>query len=247
MSDERHTAAAGAALDDAPAAPRQGAHPVRGALGRLFARVVPPEGLPLPAALREPPPEGPSTSTPAPSAGARDRARAEAPSAFQPRIRNGSGAAAHEGPDALDGLARALDGVLHPAIRAFYGSYWSADVEVRFDPDRAWPEAPVPLAGQALTLLQVWDRKDAETLVRNQIGHVFQARNRARRWFRRARPVPQTLFVGVLPPMGPECDLLVTVDNESGFVWLEDAARGPAVRLAADLAAFLDALVAPGP
>lgn len=146
---------------------------------------------------------------------------------------------------ALARLAAALETPLHPDLLAFYGSHAGADLLVRLDPDRHWPldDRSPPLTAMNLTLLQLQDAAAAERLLENQLGHVFQSRQRAAGWFGRARPGADTLFLGFFETTRPAEELMLTIDNTTGYVLAEDPATGPVARLAERLATLLDALV----
>ncbi len=126
-----------------------------------------------------------------------------------------------EGPD-YRGWERALEQSLHPAVRAFFGSYYSEHLAAR-------------TAAGSLTLIQVWNDADFDRLVENQLGHAL-AKRRAR--------LPLTVFVACTD----EDDLILSVDNASGAVVLERPGHPPQRQIAADLASFIDELApSPGP
>jgi SecY interacting protein Syd len=115
------------------------------------------------------------------------------------------------------GLERALETVIHPDIKTYYGRYWSGGLEAE--------------AGDGhVSLLFLWNPQDADRLVENLIGHAL-AKQRAR--------APFTVFFACTEP---ESDLFLAIDNASGAVVLEEPGRKPLRTVAADLASFLESL-----
>jgi len=119
-------------------------------------------------------------------------------------------------PGDLGGLARALDQCLHPDIVAFYASYWSGSVAVRAS------------EGEAL-LIQIWSEDDFERLQANLIGHAL-AKSRA--------GLDLTAFIACTD----EGELMLSVDNASGAVVLENPGEAPVRTVADSLAGFIDTL-----
>lgn len=115
------------------------------------------------------------------------------------------------------GLERALEYPIHPAVKAYYGRYWSGGLEAEA------PEGHV-------SLLLLWSAEDADRLVENLIGHAL-AKSRARS--------PFTVFFACTEP---DSDLFLSVDNDTGRVLLEAPGRKPLRTVADSLAEFLDAL-----
>lgn len=119
--------------------------------------------------------------------------------------------------DMFDRLAHALEATLHPDIIAFYTRYWS-------DPITAETEQ-----GQ-LSLLQVWNPADMERLRGNLIGHAMD---------KQRRRLPLTLFLAVALPND---ELIISLDNHDGSIWLEAPGKAPHYKLAEGLAEFIDRL-----
>jgi len=111
------------------------------------------------------------------------------------------------------GLERALETRIHPDIKRYYGSFWCDSVEARAEEGR-------------LTLIQVWSERDFERLIANLIGHAL-AKRRAR--------LPLTLFVACTD----EGDFMLSVDNASGAVVLEEPGHAPVREVAANLVELL--------
>ena len=114
------------------------------------------------------------------------------------------------------GLERALDVTIHPDIKSFYGSFWAGTLELAAEEG-------------GLTLIQVWNHDDFERLVENIIGHAM-AKQRARS--------PLTVFIAV----ADEGEFMLSVDNESGSVVLEEPGSPPTREVSPSLAEFLNRL-----
>jgi SecY interacting protein Syd len=116
----------------------------------------------------------------------------------------------------FNGLENALDVEIHPAIKSFYGSYWGSAMELQ-----------APDGG--VSLIQVWNDDDFDRLVENILGHAM-AKQRIR--------APLTIFIACTD----EGELMLSVDNETGRVVLEEPG-GPTIReVSPSLAEFLDGL-----
>jgi SecY interacting protein Syd len=119
---------------------------------------------------------------------------------------------------ALDwsGLETALETPVHPALKAYYGRFWSGHLPARH-------------AEGGLDLIQLWNPADFERLVENLLGHAL-ARRRAR--------LPLTLFFACTE----DPELILCLRNDDGGVVLERPARPSGRTLAPDLATFLEQL-----
>ena len=120
-------------------------------------------------------------------------------------------------------LERALDTVVHPDIKAYYGAYWSAGLEAE-------------AVDGHVSLLFLWNREDVARLNENLLGHAFARGARANR----RSGYPLSLFFACTEP---DSDLFLSVNNDTGVVVLERPGRGPVREVAADLTAFLQTLV----
>ena len=116
----------------------------------------------------------------------------------------------------FSGVESALELTLHPDIKAFYGSYWSETIR-----------ADSPNGG--LDLIQVWNRQDFDRLLENIIGHVI-AKRRARHAI--------TVFVA---PTDEE-EYFLSIDNQTGEVYLESPGLAPVRTLATSVCELLDSL-----
>lgn len=113
----------------------------------------------------------------------------------------------------FDNIEQALEVNLHKDIKQFYTCYWS---------DNLVAKAP---EGEC-ELLQAWNEADFARLQENIIGHVLMKR-------RLSQPI--TIFFGVTN----EEDFILTLDNETGAVMLEQVGCEPKRQLAATLVDFL--------
>lgn len=113
----------------------------------------------------------------------------------------------------FDGVERALETAIHPSIKAFYGSFWCDSFEAE-------------TADGGLTLIQVWNDADFDRLCENILGHAF-AKQRIK--------APLTVFFACTD----EDELMLSVDNTSGRVVLENPGQHPLRDVADSLPAFL--------
>jgi SecY interacting protein Syd len=97
--------------------------------------------------------------------------------------------------DPFAGLARALEMPIHPDAKAFWGRYWSGNLEAE-------------AADGHVSLLQLWNEDDADRLVENLIGHAL-AKRRARSAF--------TVFFAAPSPT-PSCSSASTT-TAARFCW----------------------------
>lgn len=108
---------------------------------------------------------------------------------------------------------RALKMTFHEDIKTFYGRYWSEGLNA---------SAP---RGE-LQLLQAWNEDDFERLLQNLVGHILMKRRLKQ---------PETLFFAVTD----DDDFIISLDNASGRVMLEQVGLEPEEVLAESLADFL--------
>ena len=116
----------------------------------------------------------------------------------------------------FSGLESALDVDIHPDIKSFYGSYWGASIEMQ-------------AAEGGVTLIQVWNGADFDRLVENIIGHAM-AKQRMK--------APLTVFIACTD----EDEYMLSVDNESGRVMLEEPGSPPTREVSPSLVEFLERL-----
>ncbi|MBT0585025.1 SecY-interacting protein [Alteromonas oceanisediminis] len=117
----------------------------------------------------------------------------------------------------FDNVQSALDLTLNTEYTAFFTRYWS---------DHLHASAP----DGELTLLQVWNQDDFERLQQNLIGHVLMKRRLKQ---------PETLFFALTD----QEDIIISVENTTGNVVVEQVGKRPHRTLAPSLAEFLGSLV----
>jgi SecY interacting protein Syd len=115
------------------------------------------------------------------------------------------------------GLERALAIEIHPDIKAYFGSFWSGDLEAEADDGH-------------VSLLFLWNADDVDRLVENLIGHALQKRRRRQ---------PFNVFFACTEK---DSELILAVDNDTGEVILEAPDKPPLRTVADDLATFLSTL-----
>jgi SecY interacting protein Syd len=115
----------------------------------------------------------------------------------------------------LDGLEKALEIDLHPALKTFFTRYWSEQIDCIFQQGN-------------LSLLFLWSDKDMERLIKNQIGHALnKIRNKQ----------TLTFFIACT-----DSDYMISIDNQSGQVVLERSGYPIEKILSSDLNSFLNEL-----
>jgi SecY interacting protein Syd len=110
----------------------------------------------------------------------------------------------------------ALDIVLHPSIKDYFGCYWSDNLAAKHE------------FGQ-LELIQVWNEADFERLQQNLIGHILMKRRLKQ---------SETLFFALTD----EEDEILCINNVSGEVVLEQVGLEPKRVIASNLASFILAI-----
>jgi SecY interacting protein Syd len=118
--------------------------------------------------------------------------------------------------DNFDGIQNALDLKIHPDVVSFYSRFWSGNLSAK------------TIEGN-LQLLQPWNQADFERLQQNLVGHVLMKRRLKQ---------PETLFFALTD----EDDFILSVDNSSGEVMLEQVGLVPEKVIAPNLSHFLDSL-----
>lgn len=119
-------------------------------------------------------------------------------------------------PGSFADMQKALDLTIHPDITAYFSQYWSENIDAQSEQGH-------------LQLLQAWNPEDFALLQQNLIGHILMKR--------RLRQ-PETLFFALTD----EDDFILSVDNRSGAVMLEQVGLEPKQQIAPGLADFLQAV-----
>lgn len=114
------------------------------------------------------------------------------------------------------GLERALEVEIHPDIKSFYGSFWAGTVELEAEEG-------------GVTLIQIWNDADFDRLIENILGHAM-AKQRI--------DAPLTVFIACTD----EGELMLSVENDTGRVVLEEPGSLPIREVSPSLAEFLDRL-----
>lgn len=109
-------------------------------------------------------------------------------------------------------LATALDVPVAPALRDVFSVRWSGGL-------------PMTYLDNDLELLQLWNEQEFENLLANQIGHALE-KKRIRQ--------PLTLFFALV-----DDERLLTVDNDTGIVYLETLGQRHPLEVSPSLAEFL--------
>lgn len=113
-------------------------------------------------------------------------------------------------------LEKALEMKIHQDVVSYYSAYWSDNLSAE-------------TSKGYLQLLQPWNQDDFERLQQNLVGHILMKRRLKQ---------PETLFVALTD----EDDFILTVDNTSGEVMLEQVGLLPKEVVAPNLAAFIQSL-----
>lgn len=117
----------------------------------------------------------------------------------------------------FDRMEDALGFELHPDIRCWYSSFWSDPLPARCDKGD-------------LSLIFLWNEQDGERLRGNLIGHLLSKQKQKQ---------SPTLFFACTEPDG---DQFISIDNNTGEIWLEQPGKPPVMKLAASLQEFIEQL-----
>ena len=116
----------------------------------------------------------------------------------------------------FDDLEKALEMKIHQDVISYYSAYWSDNLSAE-------------TAKGYLQLLQPWNQDDFARLQQNLVGHILMKRRLKQ---------PETLFIALTD----EDDFILTVDNTSGEVMLEQVGLVPKEVVAPNLAVFIQSL-----
>lgn len=113
-------------------------------------------------------------------------------------------------------LEKALEMEIHQDIVSYYSAYWSNNLSAQTNQGE-------------LQLLQPWNHDDFDRLQQNLVGHILMKRRLKQ---------PDTLFFALTDAD----DFILTLDNASGEVMLEQVGLLPKEVLAPNLATFIQSL-----
>jgi SecY interacting protein Syd len=113
-------------------------------------------------------------------------------------------------------LEKALEMKIHEDVVSFYSTYWSDNLSA--ETDKGY-----------LQLLQPWNQGDYERLQQNLVGHILMKRRLKQ---------PDTFFIALTD----EDDFILTLDNTTGEVMLEQVGLVPKEVVAPNLATFIQSL-----
>ena len=114
----------------------------------------------------------------------------------------------------FSGLERALETEIHPDIKSFYGSFWCEALDAKAEEG-------------GFTLIQVWNPDDFDRLAENILGHAF---------VKQRINAPLTIFFACTD----EDDFILSVENDTGKVVLENPGDLPIREVASSLPEFLN-------
>ncbi|OUR76540.1 SecY-interacting protein [Colwellia psychrerythraea] len=110
----------------------------------------------------------------------------------------------------------ALNIELHPDIKIYFTTMFSGDIEALCNDGE-------------LSLLFAWNKEDFERLQENIIGHILMKQRLKQ---------DETIFFAVTD----EEDMIISVDNNSGEVWVERVGCKPHKKISDSLAEFISQL-----
>lgn len=121
----------------------------------------------------------------------------------------------HNNSQLFTGIEKGLGITLHGDLKRYFGTFWSEGICCQSS------HGPVQL-------IQVWNETDLEMLRENLLGHAFMKMKRKQ---------PLTFFFGIA-----EGDNILTLEQDSGRVFMEIPGRKPHVFLAENLTEYLNSL-----
>jgi SecY interacting protein Syd len=113
-------------------------------------------------------------------------------------------------------VASALELDLHESVSQFFQTYWSHHLKAMH-------------SNGPIELIQVWNAQDAQRLQQNMVGHILMKRRLKH---------PETLFFALTE----QEDVILSVDNQTGAVVVEQLGKKPTQIIANDLASFIESL-----
>lgn len=116
----------------------------------------------------------------------------------------------------FDNVEKALDIVIHNDIKSYFTCVYSESIDAECKDGK-------------LALLLPWNKDDFERLQQNLIGHIMMKQKLKQ---------SVTLFFAVTD----EDDMIISMDNETGEIWVEQVGCAPHKKLADNLIDFLQGL-----
>jgi SecY interacting protein Syd len=117
----------------------------------------------------------------------------------------------------FDNVESALELTLHQDVKTYFTVLYSENLDARCEEGD-------------LSLLFAWNKDDFQRLQENLIGHILMKQRLKQK---------ETIFFAVTD----EEDMIVSVDNNTGAVWVERVGCEPHKKLADSLAVFISRLV----
>jgi len=116
----------------------------------------------------------------------------------------------------FDNVGQALDITIHKDIQDYFTCVYSESIEASCEDGK-------------LSLLLPWNKDDFERLQQNLIGHIMMKQKLKQNI---------TLFFAVTD----EDDMIISLDNKTGEVWVEQVGCVPHKKLADNLVSFIESL-----
>jgi len=117
----------------------------------------------------------------------------------------------------FDNVESALELVLHPDIKTYFTTLYSESLDATCEEGN-------------LSLLFAWNKDDFQRLQENLIGHILMKQRLKQ---------GETIFFAVTD----EDDMIISIDNDTGAVWVERVGCEPHKKLAESLTQFISKLV----
>lgn len=116
----------------------------------------------------------------------------------------------------FDNVEAALEMTLHSDIKTYFSSLYSENIEANCEEGN-------------LSLLFAWSKDDFQRLQQNLIGHILMKQKLKQ---------PETIFFAVTD----EEDIIISLENDTGAVWVERVGCKPHKKLADSLVQFISQL-----
>ena len=117
----------------------------------------------------------------------------------------------------FDNVESALELTLHPDIKTYFTTIYSESLDATCEEGN-------------LSLLFAWNKDDFQRLQENLIGHILMKQRLKQ---------SETVFFAVTD----EEDMIISIDNDSGSVWVERVGCEPHKQLANSLSQFISELI----